>query len=244
MEKPKILIAAPLREEAENLEEFLSMIEHFKYPKRLLSFAFLVNNSTDTTYKILQEWKNKHRHWNIWLKNIEVDGDEEHVATRVAKAKNYIIDHALKDQQFIFWIDGDIKDLPPDSLTKLIAQNQPIIAPLLIDETGRCVNRLPDFLGKTQMSLYHFEERPLIKRVPLRLIETNIVLGAHLVKTLLYKEGLRYYGDKNVEEHHFFCSKAQKRGWFSFIDSTVTAHHKPKMGKKDKERIKKWKNRK
>jgi len=66
----KILIACPVRDRAWILPHYLEHIYNIDYPKHLISMYFIINNSSDNSYKILEDFKLKHMSEYV---NIEID---------------------------------------------------------------------------------------------------------------------------------------------------------------------------
>lgn len=211
----KILIAAPLRNEEQNLPRFSTLLEGLDYPKELLSFAFLEGDSTDNTYEKLLQWKNQHPTFQIWLKRVNL-GTDKTKFERLAISRNMTIEETLKDQNMVFWLEGDIETLPPETLKLLIEDDKDITAALLVFDEPPLRSRY--YLGK--------RERPYIKDITGDLIEVDWVGGVFLVKRKIYDAGIRCDVEKDIGETASFCLNARKQGFRCYVDTRAKVEHK------------------
>jgi len=210
-----VLVAAPLRNEEQNLPRFLNLLESLDYPKNLLSFAFVVGDSTDKTYEKLVEWKNSHPNLKIWIKKLDLGMDKTKFE-RLAISRNTIVEEALKDEDYVFWLEADIETLPPETLKLLIEDDKDIVAALLVFDEPPLRSRY--YLRR--------RERPYVKDIPVGLVEVDWVGGVFLVKREVYDAGIRCDVRKDIGETVSFCLKAKEHGFSSYVDTRLKVKHK------------------
>jgi len=215
MKMEKVLVAIPLRNEEQNLPRFFSLLEDLDYPIDLLSFAFLEGDSTDNTYEKLLEWKSSHPNLKIWLKKLDL-GMEKTTFERLAISRNTIIEEALKDEDYVFWLEGDVETLPSGALKLLIEDSKDIVATLFVFDEPPLRSRY--YLRRT--------ERPYVKDIPEGLVEVDWVGGVFLVKKEVYDAGIRCDVRKDIGETVSFCLNAREHGFSSYVDTRVKVKHK------------------
>jgi|GEM_PF-1368401 len=159
----KILIAAPIRNRAWILPEYLSHLERLEYPKDKLAFHFVLNDSTDGSKGILQTWKvvmeKEYRYVRISEVNFnyppdlaeEGRGRERNGYPRwkysykaLSALRNLILNIAWLDTEadYLFSIDSDIL-VKPDVLNRLLEQKKEMIAALVKNDKKNAYNFLP-----------------------------------------------------------------------------------------------------
>jgi len=216
MKMEKVLIAIPLRNEEQILPRFFSLLEDLDYSIDLLSFAFLEGDSTDNTYEKLFEWQNSHPSLKVWLKKLDL-GMEKTKFERLAISRNTIIEEALKDEDYVFWLEGDIETLPPEILKLLIEEDKDIVAALMVFSEPPMRSRY--YLGRA--------ERPYVKDIAEELVEVGWVGGVFLVKRKVYDAKIRCDVRKKIGETASFCLNAKERGFSCYVDTRIKVKHKP-----------------
>ena len=137
---PDITIAAPVRNRAWILPHYLSHLSKLDYPKKQISLLWVVNNSQDTSLKILNEFReaNLKDYKSIKIEVINTLGLTEdvrdhlrHVTTyaHLSKIRNFILDYS--SSYGLFSVDTDILLEDCKILKKLLARNEPIVASLI-----------------------------------------------------------------------------------------------------------------
>ena len=128
------------------------------YPKDKLHFACLEGNSQDNTWDKLVQFKNTHQ--NVWLKKNELDNDDRF--EKLALLRNQLIEEGLKNEEYVFSVDSDVIDIPPETLKVLINHNVDIVAPYVFIEEQ---SQFYDTLAYRQEGLnfsHRFPYRPII----------------------------------------------------------------------------------
>lgn len=205
----KILVATPVKDEEKNLPRYFALLGKLKYPRNLLTYAFIENDSTDKTYQMLVNWK-KRQPRPVWLKKNDL-GTELSKFERLAILRNTLIEEALKDESYVFWADADILTLPARTVQVLLKDNVDIVSPLEV------------FREPPLRSFYYLgrEERPYVKDVPKGLIRVGFVGGICLVKREVYDAGVRYEVRKDMGETTSFCLNAGKKDFACYVDTRV-----------------------
>ncbi|KAJ2800445.1 hypothetical protein H4R20_004060 [Coemansia guatemalensis] len=163
-----VLILTPIKDGAEYLDKYFSLIDRLDYPRSSISIAFLVSDSVDKSQQILLQKQ----------KEYQQDGPEEQRFNRfeiyrqdffyilshsqrhdfkmqrerrtvMARARNYLWTRALKDEQWVIWIDGDLEEYPPTIIKDLMAYDKDIIVPA-------CMENRTKVDGPIRHTLYDF----------------------------------------------------------------------------------------
>ena len=143
MKKPQIMIALAVRDRAWILPQFLKCLRDLEYHHKSIILYFLVNNSTDRTEKILDEFQKEYdeQYKKIILSitsNIPVPKDNRTAAVRteyiyphLIKLKNTIREEALHEKvDYLLLLESDVL-FPPNLLTSLLSHQKDIIVPLI-----------------------------------------------------------------------------------------------------------------
>jgi Anp1 len=138
-----VLILTPVKQASEHLDHYFRLLDRLLYPPERLSIGFLVSDSTDDTLERLHARLDHlreryaratvvHRDFGFklppgthrWAAPIQL-------ARRVtlAKSRNHLLFAALRDEDWVLWIDVDLLDYPPDVLRKLLATGKDIVHP-------------------------------------------------------------------------------------------------------------------
>lgn len=146
MSLPRVRIAAPIRNRAWILPEYLKRIEDLDYPSGLLSYHWLFNDCTDDSVGVVLKS-------NLWTIVERMDfgrkePDERTAASRavtygiLAQLRQRIFDQTLADGiDYLLCIDSDV--LVPDyTLNHLLGPGKDIIAALIQNGPGDCYNYL------------------------------------------------------------------------------------------------------
>jgi mannan polymerase complexes MNN9 subunit len=48
---------------------------------------------------------------------------------RLSKSRNYLFQVGLNDEEWVLWIDADVKEIPPDAINRLLSYDKDIIVP-------------------------------------------------------------------------------------------------------------------
>lgn len=143
-----VLVAVPVRNAAATLDALLARIEALDVPAERLSIAFLVGNSTDDSLDRLRAFlagaqgrfrramlveqdfaaSDSGPRWNIRHQRVR--------RSRIAQARNRLLEAALADEDWVLWIDADIVDFPPDILGRMLAERARVVHPDCVRQAG------------------------------------------------------------------------------------------------------------
>jgi hypothetical protein len=141
-EDKTVLLAILARNKAHVLPRFFDCIEALDYNKKAISVYINTNNNDDNTEELLKDWiaKNKNKYKEILIethnvKNLPSTLPHEWSATRfkvLGKIRNDSMQKAKEcGTDYYFVVDCD-NFITPCTLKELVAQNKPMIAPLLL----------------------------------------------------------------------------------------------------------------
>lgn len=233
-----ITIAAPVRNREWILPNYLLRIFEINYPKSLIDLHFVVNDSSDRTFELLNEFKrdNKGLYNNIRIDviNQNVPNDEREFAVRnshiykhLSNLKNYIMSKVRTDK--LIFIDTDIL-VEPNVVTKLLKHGKKIISGLIFN--GYLTSNDKPYLYPNIMQLddkgqyrhltnYHVKTAPTL--LCSRLQRVDLTGAIILLDRSVYKSVK--YGFHPQGEDAYFCKMAQDKGFELFCDLHVYCQH-------------------
>lgn len=146
-----ILILTPLKNSASYLPAYFTNLARLSYPKHLISLAFLVSDSTDSTFLSLKNIasslaehgigpkREKYRSITVLRRDFhfELASSFRHAyesqpvrRSFLARARNYLLTTALDaDHEWVLWLDSDVVRYDPMILRDLIALDKDVITP-------------------------------------------------------------------------------------------------------------------
>jgi len=145
-----VLVLTPVKNAARFLDTYFAAMEKLTYPPSLISLGFLESDSDDQTYERLRERldrvRSRYAAAEIWCKDFNFRipyglprwAEAIQIARRkiLAKARNHLLFHALKNQDWVLWLDVDVIDYPPDLIERLIATERDIVHPHCVTRYG------------------------------------------------------------------------------------------------------------
>ncbi|XP_062603699.1 uncharacterized protein LOC134265496 [Saccostrea cucullata] len=150
-----VLILTPIQNSEDDLERYLNLIKSLDYPRHLLSVSFGEDGSQDKTFakalivaeqlKALGIRRVDVHHFNITGQVRRSWANEHSYAkqlqrrSHLAKARNLLLDAALKDEDYVLWLDSDIKTVPLDLIQQMLHANKDLVSAscLFKDRSGR-----------------------------------------------------------------------------------------------------------
>lgn len=195
---PSILIATPLKDAADSLERYCSLLASLSYPRERLSLGMLESDSRDGTYAAFQrklpELRRAFRRVGLWKRDFSyrvppgyVRGDVAIQMERrrvLALSRNHLLARALQDEEWVLWLDVDVIDYPSDVLDRLLACDKDIVTPhCVLQSGGRSFDRNA-WRDRGALYLEDLHEEGAV--VPLHGVGATMLL----VRADLHREGL------------------------------------------------------
>jgi peptide chain release factor subunit 1 len=146
----RVLVLTPMKSAGRFLDGYFAGLEKLTYPHDSLSLGILEGDSSDDTFEMVTEridlacsgFRRK-----LVAKKDFGFAVPEHVprytavyqAQRraiLARARNHLLFHALRDEDWVLWLDVDVVDYPADIIERLIALDRDIVQPNCVTEPG------------------------------------------------------------------------------------------------------------
>lgn len=151
--EPAVLIGAPIRNMEKTVPLYLEGILGLEYPKKRIALMWILNDSEDTSAQLLQEFKEKHekKYKRVVITQMDFGAPRDEKLAQVryagenlwgtidsmARGKNVLKDNIEPDEQYLFYVEGDVI-LKKDCLKKLLAHQRPIVGAMV--KTGDMPN--------------------------------------------------------------------------------------------------------
>jgi Anp1 len=150
MPRATVLILTPMKTAGRHLAGYFAGLEALTYPSDLLSLAVLEGDSSDDTFAQLERLISVScRHFNskrLFKRDfgaIIPPGVPRHEAVYqaarraiLARARNHLLFRALREHDWVLWLDVDVVEYPSDILQRLIALDLDIVQPHCVIEYG------------------------------------------------------------------------------------------------------------
>jgi hypothetical protein len=143
-----ILVAVPVRDAADTLPELFRCILRLQYPQKMLSLAFLEGDSTDDSFSLLRDFQRDHEGRFARIGVIKSDtgvslpeprwdaSKQQFRRGHIAKVRNELLRQALRDEDWVLWIDADIVDFSPGILRNLLDTGAQVTHPNAVRRPG------------------------------------------------------------------------------------------------------------
>jgi len=146
----RVLILTPLKDAAHHLDSYFQGLDRLTYPRELLSIAFLEGDSEDGTYealarrlaKVADRFRRAELHKRDYGFRIPADQPRwaHHLQLRrrsiLAKSRNHLLFRALRDEDWVLWLDVDVIEYPSDIIERLLATGKDIVHPNCVLDYG------------------------------------------------------------------------------------------------------------
>ncbi|XP_078686961.1 procollagen galactosyltransferase 1-A-like isoform X1 [Branchiostoma floridae x Branchiostoma belcheri] len=237
MQWPTIFVAILARNKAHSLPYTLGYLERQDYPKSRMALWIQSDHNIDNTSAVIQEWLDAVGHLYHHVDYYHQDSpnyfpDEEGAnhwsETRlrhVIKLRQQALEYARKRwADFMLFLDADNLVTNPRAMKLLIAQNRPIIAPML--ESSTAYSNF--WCGMTEKGYYMRTEEymPTVERKRKGVFPVPMVHSTYLVD--LRREGAKQLNYDSPAEDYFgpeddiiqFAWSARTSGMEMFIMNT------------------------
>lgn len=247
----KVLIACPINNREWVLPLYLKHLEGIDYPKSLISFYFILNNSTDNSDKILKEFKDRNKnvynHIKIEICNSKINFKDtrdtkiriENTYSWLALLRNKILKECIKRKHdFLFSCDSDII-VKADILKRLMSHDKDMISSLIYngylfkpqdadDMYDSILNayKFTNILNKVNMSGYQHICDDRIQNPQLvtnGIVEVDFTGAVFLAKREVCEAG-KFKWDKQGEDEPF-CKSVKGSGYKIYCDLGMYSQH-------------------
>ncbi len=207
----KVLIGCPVRDRAWILPRYLQCLLELNYPKNQIEYAFVVNDSTDTTLEILQKFALRSPSpVHLIQQNMSSRNSSSRGAYNIANLvvlRNILLNMFIKsDCSHLFSVDSDIL-VTPDSLNELIKLDLSVVS--LLVRNDHHIGELGYYnISRLQGGQYH----PIRDFPRGRLLQVDCTGAGYLIKRFVIEEqGVRYRLHLQGEDAGF-CDDARSKG--------------------------------
>jgi len=147
---PSILILTPIKNAAPFLARYFANLAALDATGLSLSLGMLESDSDDTTFEDarhgLDALGGRFAPAEVWQKpfgyrmqpGVPRWEHKAQIARRsvLARSRNHLLSHALRDQDWVLWLDVDVVEYPPDLIQRLLAAGKPIVHPHCVTRYG------------------------------------------------------------------------------------------------------------
>jgi hypothetical protein len=151
----RVLILTPVKDAAHHLDRYVAGLDRLTYPRAALSLGLLESDSRDSTFELLSSRlpRLRERFRRVTLLQHTFDfhmppGVPRWAAshqlkrrTVLARSRNRLLSGALRDEDWVLWLDVDVVDYPPDVIERLLATGRELVTPALRRNAGRAYLR-------------------------------------------------------------------------------------------------------
>ena len=145
---PSILVLTPVKNAAAHIPQYLENLAASQYPREKISLALLESDSEDDTYRMLEEklppLREKYARVEFYkqdfgyrTKRARWEASEQLTRRSIlAKSRNRLLFQALRDEEWVLWIDVDLLSWPADAFLRLLDAGKDIVVPNCVKENG------------------------------------------------------------------------------------------------------------
>ncbi len=193
-----VLILTPVKNATGYLDRYFTLLKSLTYPHNNISLGILETDSHDRTYaraeKKLPGLQSTFKKCGLWKRDFGFSipahrprwASEVQVERRsvMAKSRNYLLFRALADEDWVLWLDVDVREYPPDIIQRLLSTGKNIVQPHCVLEYG---GKSFDLNAWRDKGRYHLHDL----RTEGDMVKLDAVGGTMLlIKADLHREGL------------------------------------------------------
>jgi hypothetical protein len=138
-----VLVLTPVKDAAAHLENYVARIEALTYPREKLAIGLLESDSRDGTWALLERLRQRlearcnrvtliKKDFGFVLPEGTPRWAPAYQLTRrtiLARARNQLLFRALRDEDFVLWLDVDVIEYPADLIERLLETGRDILHP-------------------------------------------------------------------------------------------------------------------
>jgi Anp1 len=196
--EPQVLILTPFKNAARHVDSYFSGIRQLRYPRGRLALGMLESDSSDGTHaRLCAELKSLQPEFcavDLWKRDFGFQipagvprYDPSIQVTRrviLAKSRNHLLFRALRDHDWVLWLDSDVSEYPGDVIERLLATGKDIVQPnCVLDYGGESFDRNA-WRDHGQMHLHDLRDEGEL--VPLDSVGGTMLL----IRADLHRDGL------------------------------------------------------
>lgn len=146
----KVLVLTPIKNAADLAEAYCQRLLALNYPPHLLSLGLLESDSSDGTYEAFdRNLGGLRRQWTrvgLWKEDCDYHIPEGahrwemrfQLERRkiLARGRNALLRRALKDEDWVLWLDADVIEYPCNIIQQLLSYGKDILHPHCVFEYG------------------------------------------------------------------------------------------------------------
>lgn len=148
---PRLLILTPVKDAEAHLDGYFENLGRLEHPASAISLGFLESDSADGTYEALAarlpELRGRYARvtlvrrefgfrippasrsrWEPWLQLPR--------RAVLARSRNHLLFAALRDEEWVLWLDVDVVHYPPDVIGRLLGTGREIVTPHCVITPG------------------------------------------------------------------------------------------------------------
>lgn len=220
-----VMVGCPVRNRGWILPKYLEHIYNIDYPKEELIPCFILNDSTDNSERLLNEFMKKHgreyKNFIICVEHLDQVEDQRTHAVRqkiyhsLAWLRNQLLSQAIsKKVDYLFSVDSDIL-VPRNILKDLIAADKDVVAAQIWNDDGK---KFPNIMIQQEGKIKHYFDFP--KQV---LFPCDVTGAVYLMKRKVFTS-TRYEFHRQGEDIGF-CLNAKNQGFEIWADSRIQCTH-------------------
>lgn len=148
--RDKVLILTPLKNASDLAESYCLRLSRLNYPPGLLSLGLLESDSHERTFEVFDAaveplrkswgrvslWKHDYNYcipqgMSRWRTEIQFERRKT-----LARSRNELLRRALRDEDWVLWLDADVIDYPRDIIEQLLSYGKEILHPHCVLDYG------------------------------------------------------------------------------------------------------------
>jgi glycosyltransferase involved in cell wall biosynthesis len=145
----KVLILTPVKDAEPYLPRYFELLDQVDYDRTKLSIGLLESDSRDRTMQLIEDWaagsqRQYHRititrqDYGFRIKGPRWAPEIQRRRREIlARSRNRLLANALRDEDWVLWLDVDLVDYPADLIQRLLAAQREIVVPHCVSPNGR-----------------------------------------------------------------------------------------------------------
>ncbi len=145
-----VLVLTPVQDAVRHLDRYFALLAQLSWPAALMSLGLLEGDSSDDTYAALTArlpaLRARYASVGLWQRHFgfRIPAGQHRWAPalqlarrrQLARARNHLLFRALAEQDWVLWLDVDMRAWPPDLIERLLATGRDIVQPHCVKWPG------------------------------------------------------------------------------------------------------------